>query len=504
MTTRKAGLSKTRIAAFEQCAKRLWLGTYRDDLAEEDPEARVRFATGNEVGRIARDLSVGGVLIDAQPDLTAALAQTTHLLANGHRAPIYEATFQHDGILIQADVIEPLDGDAWRLAEVKSSGSAKDTQISDIATQVWIMREAGLAIASAAVRHLDTGFVLSAPGDYRGMLTDTDVTLQIEPLIARRPEIVARARAVLEGPEPDREMGSHCDEPYPCEFKNYCRRNQPEGPKWPISMLPNTGKQLAAEWAGEGIEDLLELDEADLANPRHQRIHRATRSGQSFHDVEAINRAVGGWAYPLHFLDFETINPTIPRWIGTRPFQQIPFQFSCHTETLGGELLHAAYLNTDGSDPRRPLAEALVETLLRDDARFGAIVAYNAPFERRCVRDLAEAFTDLAPALQDIERRLVDLLPIARNHFYHPDQRGSWSIKRVIAAVLPDMSYAELEVGDGNSAQLAWLDIVDPNTTAERRQSLQDALRTYCARDTLAMVELLRRLRSGAEAQGGD
>jgi hypothetical protein len=502
MTTRKAGLSKSRIAAFEQCAKRLWLGTYRRELAEEDPGARVRFAVGNEVGRIARDLSVGGILVDAQPDLVAALAQTSQLLADGHRAPIYEATFQHDGILIQADVIEPLEDGSWHLAEVKSSGSAKDTQISDVATQVWIMREAGLPLASAAVRHIDSSFVLSAPGDYRGLLKDTDVTLWIQPLIARRPEIVERARAVLGGPEPDRDMGSHCDEPYACEFKSYCRRNQLEGPKWPISMLPNTGKRLASEWAGEGIEDLLELEEADLLNPLHQRIHRATKSGQPFHDVDAINHAVAGWQYPLHFLDFETIGPAIPRWIGTRPFQQVPFQFSCHTETTSGELLHAEYLSTDGSDPRRALAEALVGTLLHEEARAGTIVAYNASFERGCVRALAEAFPDLATALRDIEGRIVDLLPITRKHFYHPDQRGSWSIKRVIAALLPAMSYAELEVGDGLAAQLAWLDIVDPNTTAERRQTLQDALRTYCERDTLAMVELLRRLRSGAEARG--
>jgi hypothetical protein len=494
-TRRKAGLSKSRIAAFEQCAKRLWLGTYRRELAEEDPGARVMFAVGNEVGRIARDLSSGGVLVDAQPDLAAALAQTRQLLVDGHRAPIYEATFQHDGILIQADVIEPLEDGSWHLAEVKSSGSAKDNQISDVATQVWIMREAGLPLASAAVRHIDTSFVLSAPGDYRGLLKDTDVTLRIQPLIARRPEIVERARAVLEGPEPDRDMGSHCDEPYACEFKNHCRRNQSDAPEWPISMLPHTGKRLASEWAGEGVEDLLELDEADLVSPLHQRIHRATKFGQLFHDVEAINRAVEGWQYPLLFLDFETIGPAVPRWIGTRPFQQIPFQFSCHTETISGELLHAEYLSTDGSDPRRALAEALVGTLLHDDVRSGTIVAYHAPFERTCLRGLADAFPDLAAPLRDIEGRIVDLLPITRKHFYHPDQRGSWSIKSVIAAVLPAMNYAELEVGDGNAAQLAWLDIVDPNTTAERRQTLHDALRVYCERDTLAMVELLRRLK---------
>jgi hypothetical protein len=481
----------------------LGLVAHRRELAEQDPVARMRFAVGNEVGRIARDLSAGGVLIEAQPDLAAALSHTLQLLAAGHRAPVFEATFQHDGVLTQADVIEPVGEGAWRIAEVKSSSGAKDHHLGDVASQVWVAKQSGLPITSAVVRHIDTSFVLQSEGDYRGLLKDTDVTLRIQPLIARHPEIVDRARAVLEGPEPDRDMGSHCDEPYACEFKNHCRRNQPEGPKWPISMLPNTGRRVAAEWAGEGIEDLLELEEADLLNPLHQRILRATRSRQPFHDVEAINRAVAGWQYPLHFLDFETIAPTIPRWIGTRPFQQIPFQFSCHTETLSGVLLHTEYLNTDGSDPRRPLAEALVRTLLHDDARAGTIVAYHASFERGCVRGLAEAFPDLAAQLRDIEDRIVDLLPITRKHFYHPDQRGSWSIKRVIAAVLPAMSYAELEISDGNTAQRAWLDIVDPSTPAERRQTLKNALRIYCGRDTLAMVRLLAALTHRHSAEAG-
>lgn len=497
MGARKLGLSKSRIAAFEQCAKRLWLSTHRPDLKEEDPAAKVRFATGDEVGRIARDLSTGGTLVVAQPDLAAALAQTSQLLADKRRAPVYEATFQHDGVLIQADVIEPLEDGTWRLAEVKSSGSAKDYHISDVATQAWVMGQAGLSLASAVVRHIDTSFVLSARGDYRGLLVDTDVTAQIQPLIARREELVNRARAVLEGAEPDRETGGHCDEPYTCEFKNYCIRKQPAGPEWPISLLPRTGKRLASEWAGEGVHDLRELEEADLVNPTHQRIHRATSSGQAFHDVEAIKRAVAGWQYPLHFLDFETIGPAIPRWVGTRPYQQIPFQFSCHTETVGRALSHAELLSLDGSDPRRALGEALVRTLAYDsDASTGSIVAYNASFERRCLLDLAETLPDLAQALRRIAGRLVDLLPVTRAHFYHPDQRGSWSIKSVIAAVMPEMSYDALEVGDGIAAQLAWLEAVDPTTQGARRQTLQHALRAYCERDTLAMVLLLRLLKA--------
>jgi hypothetical protein len=496
LTTKRPGLSKSRIAAFEQCPKRLWLLAYRPDLKTEDQAAQARFAVGNEIGRIARDLSVGGVLVEAQPSLSAALAQTASLLSSGHRAPIYEATFEHDGVLVQADVIEPMNGGSWRLAEVKSSSSAKDYHIGDVATQAWVMGQAGISLSDAVVRHIDTSFVLRSPGEYLGLLVDTDVTAQIQPLVARRSDTVSRARETLQGPEPAREIGDHCDAPFECEFKAYCGRDLPQGPEWPISLLPRTGKRIAAQWAIDGLYDLRDLRESDLTNSVHRRIHRATSTGQPFHDVEAIKHATASWRYPMHYLDFETIAPAIPRWVGTRPFQQIPFQYSCHTETEGGEVTHADFLSLDEADPRRSIALALIAILHGDDARAGSIVAYNASFERRCLLDLAAALPDLAEPLHDIASRLVDLLPITRTNFYHPDQRGSWSIKSVVAALMPDMSYSELVVGDGNAAQLAWLEAVAPGTPAERRRDLDRALRVYCERDTLAMVMLLRRLQA--------
>jgi CRISPR/Cas system-associated exonuclease Cas4 (RecB family) len=483
--TRRFGLSKSKITAFEQCPKRLWLATHRPELAEQDAGAEARFATGNDVGAIARALHPGGFMVDA-PNLAAALATTASLVAGGHPGPIFEATFEYDGVLVRVDVLEKREGGGWAVAEVKSSTSVKDYHRGDLATQVWVLREAGIELRRASIRHIDTSFVLTREGDYRGLFTDVDLLGELEATIAARPALVAEARTVLSGSEPERAMGDHCTSPFPCEFAAYCRRALPPGPEWPVTVLPNGGGR---RWLEQGIADLLALPKGDL-NDRDARILAATRDGKPFHDAEGARRAMAGWGWPRAWLDFETIAPAIPRWVGTRPYQQIPFQFSLDLERRGGRMTHHEFLSCDGSDPRRACAEALVEHIPEG----ATIIAYNAAFERRVLRDLAAAFPDLAARLEAMAEATVDLLPVARNHWYHRDQRGSWSIKAVLPTIAADLDYGALEVKDGGDAQTAWLEAADPACDPLRREALEEALKAYCARDTWAMIAVARAL----------
>ncbi|GIX20959.1 MAG: hypothetical protein KatS3mg120_2635 [Erythrobacter sp.] len=488
---RRFGLSKSKIAAFEQCPKRLWLATHRPELAEPDAGAEARFATGNAVGEIACALHPGGFMVDT-PTLSAALAITASLIAGGHPGPIFEATFEHDGVLVRVDVLERLPEGGWAAAEVKSSTSVKDYHRGDLATQVWVMRAAGVALRRASIRHINKDFVLAREGDYRGLFTDADLIGELEGIIAARPALVAEARAVLSGDEPERAMGDHCTTPFPCEFAAYCSRNLPQGPQWPVTILPNGGGK---RWLARGVEDLLDLTEEDLGD-RHARILAATRDGAPFHDAEGARRAMADWGWPRAWLDFETVAPAIPRWIGTRPYQQIPFQFSLHLERRGGRMTHHAFLSCDGSDPRRACAEALVAHIPEG----ATIIAYNAAFERSVLRDLAGAFPDLAPRLEAMAAATVDLLPVARNHWYHRDQRGSWSIKAVLPTIAAGLDYGALEVKDGGDAQAAWFEAADPACAPARRAALEEALKAYCARDTWAMVAVARAL--AGEAMG--
>ena len=227
-----------------------------------------------------------------------------------------------------------------------------------------------------------------------------------------------------------------------------------------------------------------------MINPIDRRVHEATQTGIPWHDREGARAAISAWAFPRTWLDFETIGFALPRWVGTRPYQQVPFQFSAHVEHADGTLEHHAFLSLDGSDPRRSCAEALI-TLLPND---GAIIAYNAGFEKGRLRELAQACPDLAAPLIDMAERTVDLLPVTRACWYHPDQRGSWSIKAVLPTVAPELDYAALDVKDGMQAQAVYLEATAPETTHERRAAIDAGLREYCARDTEAMMVLAARL----------
>jgi len=177
----------------------------------------------------------------------------------------------------------------------------------------------------------------------------------------------------------------------------------------------------------------------------------------------------------------------VPIWKGTRPYQQIPFQFSLHVLSETGELRHAAFLDLTAKDPRRGFAEAMVAHC----GEKGPVYVYNAGFEGRVTRELAQAFPDLAPALVGIVGRLVDLLPIARAHYYHPSQHGSWSLKALLPAAVPDLSYDNLEgVANGAMAVSAFSEAIHPDTTPGRKAELHAQLLAYCLLDTLAMVRL--------------
>ncbi|WP_375396452.1 DUF2779 domain-containing protein [uncultured Sphingomonas sp.] len=489
---RRFGLSKSKITMFEQCPKRLWLSVHRRDLAEEDEGAEARFAAGHEVGAIACALLPDGVMVEAEPNLAAALATTQVLLDGGHDRPIFEATLQHDGVLVRIDVLEPDGVDGWHMAEVKSSTKAKDYHVGDLATQLWVAHNAGVPISSAAIRHIDSSFVLERDGDFDGLFADTDLMGAAEPIIAGRDETVAAARATLSGAEPGTAPGAHCDAPFPCEFAGYCHAVLPIGPEWPVTVLPHGGGK---RWVEQGIIDLLAVDPVALTNAIHARVHRATVSGEVYHDVEGARAAMAGWAFPRTWLDFETIGFAVPRWIGTRPYQQVPFQFSAHVEMADGVMAHHEFLSLDGADPRRACAEALIAMV----ALTGAVIGYNASFEKARILELAAAFPDLAKPLEAMAARVVDLLPVTRANWYHRDQRGSWSIKAVLPTIAAEMDYATFEVKDGGSAQEAYAEAIAADCSAERRSALDAALRAYCGRDTEAMIVLARRLCAGQD-----
>jgi len=488
-TAPRHGLSKSRIAAFEQCPKRLWLQVHRRELAETDAGKELRFAAGHEVGEVACSLVPGGIMIEAVPDLATAVARTAELLRSPNQSALFEATFVHDDVLVRLDVMEPHEDGSWHVAEVKSATSRKDCYVTDLATQLWVLRENGVQVRSAAIRHLNNQFLLENQGQFDGLLVDVPTLEDAEELVATRAEVVSAARAALSGPEPEIAIGDHCHAPYSCEFRGFCSQLSVQ-PGWPIELLPSTGRKVAAKWAEQGVVDLTEVPPGSFDNRLHARIHEATCTGLPYHDPDGVKAATAGWSWPRSYLDFETIAFAIPKWIGTRPWQQVPFQFSVDIQSECGGLDHHEFLRLDGADPRRACAEALLAALPSS----GAIITYSASFERSRVKELASLFPDLRYELDLIAARIVDLLPVTRNHWYHRDQRGSWSIKAVLPTISDKVGYDQMAVGDGSAAQAAYLQATHPECPDLERGEIDRDLRAYCALDTRAMILLLDHL----------
>jgi hypothetical protein len=480
-----AGLSKSRILAHRQCPKRLWLQIYRPELAETDPGAAARFAQGAQVGEVARQLYPDGVLI-AGDDLRQALRDTAEVMARSPQCPVFEATFEHGGVLVRVDLLLP-DGEAYRLVEVKSSTTVKDYHLSDAAVQSWVTENAGIPISRTEIAHIDTSFAYSGHGDYHGLFAHADISQEVSALSPEMPAWAEAARATLSGEEPRIAPGAQCHEPFECPFLAHCAPIEERPTGYPPEDLPRA-RALATELRLEGYTDLRQIPAERLSRPLHRRVRQAAVTGSAELDP-AASKLLSAQAYPRRYLDFETVNFAVPIWPETRPYAtQIPFQWSCHVEIAPGAVTHRAFLADGLDDPRRRFAETLLDAI----GQTGPIFVYNAPFERRITRDLAGYFPDLAPRLHAAIGRIVDLLPLARAHYYHPEMHGSWSIKAVLPTIAPELAYEDLEVAHGGMAQEAFRELIHPDTSVERSAALRRALLEYCERDTMALVRLVR------------
>jgi hypothetical protein len=485
-------LSKSRILAGLQCPKRLYLQTHHPKLAEESAGMQARFAQGHRLGEVARDLHESGVLIGHDDALGRALAETRDVLADRSVHTVFEATFEHGGVLVRADVLERKGG-AYRMVEVKSSTSVKPYHLQDCAVQSWVVEGAGYPLKGVELAHVDSSFVYDGDGQYEGLLGYEDVTEAIRPLKEQVPGWIRSFQDMLAGPMPSIEAGEQCTDPYECPFLGHCA---PPRTEYPVTLLPYGGR-VVRDLLEEGVEDVRDIPEGRLAKDVHERIRRATIAGR--HELDAAARdVVAALPYPRYYLDYETIQFVVPEWVGTRPYAQLPFQWSCHIEQADGSLMHREFLDTSGQSPMRAFAESLVAAL----GDTGPVLVYNVGFERSRTQELAERFPDLAEALNAISARMFDLLPVARQHYYHPAMKGSWSIKAVLPTIAPDLDYGQLdEVQDGGMAQSAYQEMIRPDTPEERRARLAASLREYCKLDTLAMVRVARFFEGRCEAE---
>ena len=484
-------LSKSKIIAFRQCPKRLWLELHRPEL-RDDSASQIVFAIGNQVGDVARqiyDTEGNGKLIDVNEIGWSAAYEESEKWLQGTPAPLFEAAIRIEGALALADVMLPEPGGEnlrWQMIEVKSSTGVKDYHRDDLAVQAYIATTAGIDLASASLAHVDNSFVYPGGGDYQGLLKEVDLTEEARAKAGDVATWIAEAQKLAALPdEPEIATGPQCSDPFDCPFRHHCDRDLPRT-DFPLSSLHRTTGRLRDEMAALGYTDLRDVPDDKLSDV-NRLIKRQSLSGKVWFDAEGAASDLAPHTGTAYFLDFETMSFGVPIWKGTRPCQQLPFQFSLHIVAPGGDIEHREFLDISGDDPGEAFSRALIDHCGTE----GPVFVYNAGFENGIMRGLANRFPDLSPALLAIVDRVVDLLPIARNRYYHPDQHGSWSIKAVLPAVCPDLSYEALDgVKDGMAAQGAFLEAMAEETTSERKAEIESQLLEYCKLDTFAMVRL--------------
>ena len=478
-------LSKSRYMAGKQCHLRLWNECFARELATPIDEAQQAiFDTGHEVGELAMGRYPGGVMIAEGPRELAAARERTSAVMAGDAPAIFEAAFEHQGVTCRVDVLVRAPNGEWDLVEVKSTGSAKDVHVEDLAVQAWIVRGAEVKVRSAGILTLNTKYVYKGGElDLGALFKIHDRTDEVAELAEPLSLELLEQKAVLAGERaPEVAPSPHCHKPYPCKFHDHCWENV-RVPLHPLTDLPGMRGENIAKWEEQGIVDILDLpEEADLKHLQ-ERARQCVRTGHNYRGP-GLAAALAEPSFPIHHLDFESFMPVIPRYPGTRPFHALPVQWSNHIEHEDGSLEHRQFLWTKQEDPRPACARSLLDAV----GEVGTIVIYS-PYEVRMVKELMEVVPEHRAALMRLLPRMWDLHPIIKEHFYHCAFRGSFSIKSVLPALVPEMSYEGLDIADGRTAQLEYRRMIDAEDAVERER-IRKALLSYCEQDTLAMLKL--------------
>jgi len=487
---RKSGsffLSKSQFTRGLQCHKSLWLFKNRPELrAEPDAGLQARFDAGTGVGLLAQQLFPGGVALEYSSGISRNISATQELIASGAQT-IYEATLRHDNVLAMVDILHR-GPDGWELYEVKSSTEIKDIFISDTAIQYYVAAGSGISISRVFLVHLNNQYIRMGELDTHCLFTIDDVTGLTLGRQADIPQQLASMRQTLEGGEPGIDIGPYCTAPYECDFRSYCWKHIPECSIFDIANL-RTNRKFALYYGGTLHMGDIPPDFSLSDNMRIQV--EAELTGRAFINTRAIRDFVAAVIEPVGFLDFETFMEPVPSFDHQRPYQQIPFQFSLHILAKGA-LSHHEFLGEPGRDPR----PAFIEKLLVDTSPCRTLLVYNQAFEVARLQEIAAGFPELAEDIAARIARIADLMtPFRNKEYYVKAMCGSHSIKYVLPALVPDLSYDNLAIADGDMAMLAYARLAKEPNAAERKKIRQDLLE-YCALDTLGMVRIWEKLLS--------
>ena len=487
-------LSKTQYLRSLQCHKSLWLLKNNPELRKEsDASQQAVFNEGREVEQWAQKLFPDGVKVKYDgSDFKGKISQTQKLIESGAKT-IYEATFQYDDVLVMVDVLHRTDN-GWELYEIKSSTEPKDIHREDIALQYYVLRGQEITLSSTSLIHINNQYVRNGNIDIDQLFTIADLT---DDVIQRQKQVKENLNSIkktLSQKLPSIDIGHHCLKPYECDFKEHCWQNIPMPSVFNLSGLWASKK---FDLYARGIVNFNELPGDVKLTPFQQAQVKSVLSDEDIIDKKALKEFLDKEiSYPLYFLDFETIQPIIPAFDGLTPNSFIPFQYSLHwMEHEGGPLEHSEFLATEGQDPR----EVLIKQLISDIPEDVCVLAYNQQFEKGRLKDLAKEFPVYSERLMNIHDNIVDLMvPFQKAYAYNKLQQGSYSIKHVLPAFIPDnpeLDYKELKISNGMEASNTYANLHLMGYDEEEIIAIRANLLKYCWLDTYAMVRLLEKLK---------
>jgi hypothetical protein len=450
-------ISKSSFIRGLQCPKSLWLHYNEPDEKCETSESQQQiFDTGHNVGFLAQELFPGGV--DASRGdhslVHEAITYTAELIACGQEV-IYEAAFSDGSTLCYMDILVKED-DGWAAYEVKASTKVKDYQVMDVAFQYFVITRSGLPLKRVSLVHLNNQYVRHGELDIKQLFTVAPMTDRILPMQQDIPLLLQPLQEMLEADcMPGIAMGPQCGNPFACDFIDFCRQSCP------------------------AVENTVE--------PRP-----ASR------DQDALDEFLDGLEYPLRFMDFETIMFAVPLYDESRPYQQIPFQYSLHVQhTKNGPVEHCEFLGTPPADPRPEFIRSLLASLGEE----GSIIVWNQGFENTRLREIARDFSEFAPPIALLFDRVADLMvPFRRKHLYLPEMYGSYSLKAVLPALVSDVSYADLEIQEGGTASITYESLYHDEDVESIRLKRENLLE-YCKLDTLGVVKILEKMPAEAGSE---
>ncbi len=482
-------LSKSTFLRGYICKKSLWLSKHRRDLIAPTPAGQqFIFDQGHEVGKLAQKLFPGGV--DASPathfDYQPSIEITKKLIAEG-RQVIYEAAFQHNGVLAALDILVKKE-DGWYAYEVKSSTKVHDINVTDAALQYWVMKNCGVEAKDICIVHINNEY--ERVGEIEPeKLFETESVLYL--VIALQDEIsesvkVLKQVAVNETC-PTVLIDKQCTDPYTCDFKKHCWESVPDESILDFGMYR---KEERFRLYHSGIKRIADVTPwKDLKVPYNYIVEAHINKGIYVDDVQLKN-FMKTIIYPVYFMDFETVRFAVPKFNNSYPYEQIPNQYSVHVlNNENEEPVHRSYL----ADPGKDFRLEFIETLLDDLGSTGTILAYNVSFEKSCLKMMAFLFPQYEVRINAVIDRLVDLaLPFQKKWYYDSRFSCSYSIKDVLPVIAPDLSYKNLAVNNGDDASVLFMKMMqEPNKdwSAERKNLIE-----YCGLDTWAMVRIFRHL----------